>query len=155
MDQTKDSHPRGNPPQHPLFPCPLLPLSPLSSALPWCPAVSGMPKTENLFPRTAPCPHPSKLGSMASHSQTPTQGHVKSEWQSFRICPHRAQEPWQDAGFFPLSLFPHAHCPAIHFKLILCLRCELRVEIHFYILFSIVVESIIYKHYFPPSFLIL
>ena len=61
MDQTKDSHPHGN---HPVTPLSLLSpffipgddqatlppgASILVSALQWCPAMSGMSKTENLL----------------------------------------------------------------------------------------------------------
>ena len=88
-------------------PCPLLPLAPgltelplrtpiLFSALPRCPVESGMPKAENLVPRTVPGPPPTKLSSMASYSQTPTQGCVESMHQTFLVCPPRALELWQD-----------------------------------------------------------
>jgi hypothetical protein len=59
----------------------------LFSALPQCPVVSGMPETENLLPRTAPCPPPGRLGSVASHSQTPTPGCVEIVQQSSCVCP--------------------------------------------------------------------
>ena len=106
--------PKWEPPSA-LSPCPLLPsaLGPsFCSALLWCPAVSGMPQTENLLPRTAPCGPEWLAGSVASHSQTPTPGRVESEWLSSRVHPPRAPELWWDAGFLPLPLFPHAHCPA-------------------------------------------
>ena len=83
----------------------------LFSAIPWCPAVSGMSEAENLVPRSAHCPPHTKLGSGASHSQTTTRGHVESMQQSFRICRPRAPELWWDAGFLPLPLSPHAPCP--------------------------------------------
>jgi hypothetical protein len=77
----------------------------LFSALPWYPVVSGMPKAENLVPRTAPCPPPAELGPVASHNQTPTQGSVESVGQSFHVRPPRALELWQDEGFPQLPLF--------------------------------------------------
>jgi hypothetical protein len=85
----------------------------LFSALPRCPTVSGMPKAENLLPRTAPCPPPAELGSVTSHNQTPTRGHMESMRQSFCVCSPRAPELWQDAGFLPFLLFPNTPCPAI------------------------------------------
>ena len=97
--------------QCPLSPCPLLPLAPgltdraaprgpiLFSALLRCPVVSGMPETENLLslasmrPRDLDLPlvHPLWAGSIASHSQTPTQGRMESVQQSSAsACPeHR------------------------------------------------------------------
>jgi hypothetical protein len=107
----------------PLSLCPLLPSAPgltelsgvggiLFSALPWFSVVSGMPKTENLVPRTAPCPLPAELGPMASHSQTPTGGCMGRVRQSFCVCLPRALELWWHVGFLPLPLFPQ--CPLPH-----------------------------------------
>ena len=56
-----------------------------------------MPETENLLPRTAPCP-PLWAGSVAFHSQTPTWGHVESVQQSSTSCPPRAPELWWNSG---------------------------------------------------------
>ena len=64
------------------------------SALPRCPAVSGMPKTDNLLPRDASCPLTASWDSVASHNQTPTLGQVKSVRQS----PTSAQPENQNAG---------------------------------------------------------
>ena len=110
---------------HPLSPCFSLPFSPrddraapgapiLFSALPRCPAVSGMPETENLLslasarPRDLglplfhpPPPPPARWGSVASHSQTPTRGHVESMWQS--SCFHL---PRAGHGFSPTPFIP-------------------------------------------------
>jgi hypothetical protein len=120
-DRTKDSHLCVNhlvPPPPPvlssLWPwgwpsCPWSPL--LFSALPRCPAVSGMPETDNLVPKTAPCPPPAEL--VSSHSQAPTHGpptHVEIVRQSSAsACPEH-----QNSGrmqVFSHSLFPHTHCP--------------------------------------------
>ena len=99
----------------PLSPCPLLPsalglISPdpgdliLFSTLLWCPSVYGMPEAGNLVPRPAPCPSPPELGSMASHSQTPTWGHVESVWQSsLSACPECGNSRG-GTGFLPLPL---------------------------------------------------
>ena len=76
------------------------------SALLWCPSVYGMPEAGNLVPRTAPCPPPSELGYMASHSQTPTRGRIESVRQSFHFCPPRAPELWWDSGFSPTLFIP-------------------------------------------------
>jgi hypothetical protein len=115
MDRTKDSYPRGNHlgppsplPSHPFGPgvaC-VTSRGPHSVLSSW--VVSSVRCTrlrENLLPRTAPCPPPTELVSVASHSQTPTQGHEESMWQSFCVCLPRALELWWDAGFLPLPLF--------------------------------------------------
>jgi hypothetical protein len=109
--------------QCPLSPCPLLPSSPglteptrapiLFSGLPQYPLLSGMPETENLLLRIAPCPCLESWDSMASHSQTPTRGHVERGRQSFCFCLPRAPELWQDAGFLPLLFFPPYPLPNI------------------------------------------
>ena len=128
---TKDSCPRGNHPA-PYRSIPISSLHPgddraaprastLFSAFPRCPAVSGMLKTENLLslasmrPRDLRMPfvHPLWAGSIASHSQTPTWGLMKSMQQSCHVIPTRSLELWEDSGFLPLPLFPHAHCPTI------------------------------------------
>ena len=62
---------------------------------------SGMPEIKNLVPGAAPCPPPHRVGSVASHSQMPTQGCVESVRQSSHIRLPRAQELWLDAGSLP------------------------------------------------------
>ena len=81
----------------------------LFSALLQCPAVSGMPEAENLVPGVAPCPPPTELGSVASHSQTPTWGRVESVQQSFHTsaCPeHQNSGRTQIFSHSPYSSTP-------------------------------------------------
>ena len=108
MDQTKNSCLCGNHPAPPPFP-PSPPFGPgddqagpgapiLFSALPhssgilhaqdWEPVISGLSEAQR--PRTAPCPPPGGLGSVASHSQTTTWGGEESVWQYSHVCPPRA-----------------------------------------------------------------
>ena len=112
MDWTKDSRLHGNYPASPLSPCPLIlgltepPHGPCFQL--FCGVQCEMPKTENLVPRTAPCPPPAELGFSGF---THTWGHVESMQQSSHDCPPRAPELWQEAGFLPLPSFstPTAH----------------------------------------------
>ena len=85
----------------------------LFSALPWCPSFPGMPEAENLLPRTAPCPPPAELGSVASHNQTSTWVCVESMWQSFPVHQSRPQELWQEASFSH-SLYPPVPSLPLH-----------------------------------------
>jgi hypothetical protein len=135
MDRTKDSCLHGNHPV-PTLPLPSSPFSPgtdqgtprapiLFSALLRCPAVSGMPKTENLLSLASMRPRDLRLplvqplgnwGSVASHSQTPTRGWVEGMRQSFHIRPPRAPELWQDTFsptlfISPCPLPPHWQMP--------------------------------------------
>ena len=107
--------------QCPLFPCPLFPYL-QGRVLPWGPysvlsssAISscGMPKTENLVLGDAPFPPLCHVGSVASHSQIPTQGQVESILQSSSICsarPEHQNSGWTQA-LCPTSLFPYTHAP--------------------------------------------
>jgi hypothetical protein len=113
-----------------LFPYPFVPLAPRLTSHPPGPPIcsqllhsiqSGMLESESLLSRTAPCPpstpnpHPSvSWDFMASHSQTPTLGHVESMRQSFCIHLPRAPELWWDSEFPPLPLLSHTHGPACH-----------------------------------------
>ena len=84
--------------------------STLLSALPQCPAASGMPKTcySGLHERTVDCPlsTPCGLGSVTSLSQTPIQGCVESLRQSYAsACPE-----YQNSG--QTRVFSHSlYCP--------------------------------------------
>jgi hypothetical protein len=53
-----------------------------------------------------PLSNPCHVGSVASHRQMPTQGHVESIWQSSRIHLPRAQELWLDMGSLSLPTLP-------------------------------------------------
>jgi hypothetical protein len=92
-----------------LSPCPLLPLALAPgaliqfSALPQCPSVYGMPGAGNPVPRTAPCPPPAELGSMASHNQPPTRHCVESMRQSSMST---WPEHWNSGGTWIFSHFP-------------------------------------------------
>ena len=75
--------------------------------------MSGMPETEYLLSLASVRPsdlglslvYPPLAGSVASHSQTPTQGRVVRVMQSSHIHLPRAPELWQDEGFFSHSLY--------------------------------------------------
>jgi hypothetical protein len=110
---TRDSHPCRNHPAH-LSPCPLLPLAPGLTSGPLGPPFVLSSSTVSSMgcqrPRTC------YLGLllvqlswdfMASHSQTPTQGHVESMQQSFHVRLPRAPELWWETGFLPLHFPPH------------------------------------------------
>ena len=121
MDQTKDSRPCGN---H-LAPPPSLPSPPLGSGadratpgapilfsgLLWCPAVSGMPETENLVPKSAPCTPPGELGFRGF---TQTDIHP---WPSWKACSSLLCLPAQSTGtlaghrFSPIPFVPP--CPLL------------------------------------------
>ena len=130
--------------QSPLSPCPLFPSAPgmtklphgtpiFFSALPRYPAMSGMPKNENLLslasmrPKDLSLPHvhPSpSWGYVASHRHSDTpRGHMEIVQQSSHVCLTRELELWWDPGFLPL---PHAHCPAGVF---FCFRVKCSVDI--------------------------
>ena len=59
-----------------------------------------------------PLVHHRRVGSLASHSQTPTRGRMESMRHSSHVRLPRAPERWQDAGSFPLPSFSHTHGPA-------------------------------------------
>jgi hypothetical protein len=95
--------------QLPVSPCPLIPSAPELTKtplrLPFCSQLfhgvqrfTGMPKTENLLPRDAPCPITASWDSVASHNQTPTPGQVN---------PHSNPEHPNAGGtwMFSLSLY--------------------------------------------------
>jgi hypothetical protein len=71
-----------------------------------------IPETENMLPRTAPCPPPANLGSVASHSQTPTRRWVESMQQSFHICLPRAPDLCGMQVFSHSLYSPGAHWPS-------------------------------------------
>ena len=125
MDGTKDSRPRGNHPAPPLS-LPSPPFSPggltepppgapiLFSAFLQCPAVSGMPETENLLslasvrPRDLGLPlvyhppiPPPWAGSIASHSQITT-------WASWKAW---SSPPNQHHNSDGLQVFSHSLIP--------------------------------------------
>jgi hypothetical protein len=105
------------PPSAPFSPCSLLSSAPrdardspgaphLFSAFLKCPAVSGIPESENLVPKTAPCPPPAELGSSGFPQPDTQPGPYGKHGAVFCICPLRALELWQDEGFLPLPLSP-------------------------------------------------
>ena len=102
MDQTKDSHLRGNLSPSALFLYPQDPYSVLSSS-----AISRM-GCQRLRTWYGGCPlsTPCHVGSVASHSQMPTQGQVESVQQSSRVCLSRTQELRPDSGSLPSPLSP-------------------------------------------------
>ena len=88
------------------------------SVLPWCPAASGVPKTENLLslasvrPRDLRLPlvHPPQAG-VRGFSQPDTHPGPRGKRAAvLHVRLPRAPELWRDAGFLPLPLFPHARC---------------------------------------------
>ena len=48
-----------------------------------------------------------RVGSVPSHGQTATRGHVESVLQSSRSCLPSAMELWPEASSLPLPSFPH------------------------------------------------
>jgi hypothetical protein len=106
-------------PSNTLSPCPLLPSAPELTQLLRAPICSqlfciiqcGMLEAGNLVPRTATCPPPAELGSVASHSQIPTQATCGSPPAS--ACPeHRNSGGTRVLS--PLSPTPMAPHPSIH-----------------------------------------
>jgi hypothetical protein len=79
----------------------------------------GMPEAGNLVPRTVPCPPPTEMRSMASHSQTRTRVAWKacSSPPTSAICRPRASELWWDTGSLPSSPPPWPpYLPTPRFK---------------------------------------
>ena len=106
--------------QNPLSPCPLLSSAPtLFSALPRCPAISEMPETESLLSLAFVRPRDLGLTLVQPpwagvHGFPKLDTHLGPHGEHAAVlcvCLPRAAELWWDAGFLPLSLFPHAHCP--------------------------------------------
>jgi hypothetical protein len=79
-----------------------------------CHIQCGMPETET---STGGCPlsTPHHVGSVASHSQMPTWGHVEIVLQSSRVHPPRAPELWPDTALFLPALPLHPQlCIALY-----------------------------------------
>jgi hypothetical protein len=79
----------------------------LLSALPWFPAVPGMPKTENLLSLASMRPRDLRL-PLVYPPRIGVRGFPNAV---VRIHPPTELELWQNTGFFPFSLFLHACCP--------------------------------------------
>jgi hypothetical protein len=77
-----------------------------------CRIQHGMPETENLVPRAAPCPPPCCVGSVASHSQMPTRGSVES-MRSLPCPPVPSTGTLAGHGLSPSPLFPYTNSPAL------------------------------------------
>jgi hypothetical protein len=71
----------------------------------------GCWETENLLSRTAPCPPPGELGFRGFPQPDAHPGPRGKRMAVLRVHLPRAPELWQEAGFLPLPLFPHTHCP--------------------------------------------
>ena len=112
-DLTKDARSRGN---HSVAPIPqlLLPLAP-KPVPPRGPhsvlSSSGVSSVGcwRLGTRCLELPFSTthRVGSVPSHGQTATRGHVESVLQSSRSCLPRAMELWPEASSLPLPSFPH------------------------------------------------
>jgi hypothetical protein len=82
------------------------------------PVISGIHEAQR--PRNATCPHtptPAGWGSLASHSQTPTRGHVESLQQYSWVWPPRAPVLWRDSGCLLLRLSGAQHSSKLIFIL--------------------------------------
>jgi hypothetical protein len=67
-----------------------------------------MPEPENWEPGTgaAPCPSPRHVGSVASHSQMPTQGPHEKHPPVLPCPPAQNSEIWREADSLPLPSSP-------------------------------------------------
>ena len=130
------------------------------SALPRCPAVSGMPETENLLPLASVRPrdlrmtlfhpphHPHCWGPWLSTARHPLGPRGKPV-AVFHICLPRALELWQDRSFLPLPLFSHTCCPTLSYTSFSCL---VRVTPRYFLLFVPIVKGVVFLIFSQPVY---